>query len=81
MVMDATSADRAPAYTDGTRLPQWLLPDTAPEVVRKMRPDILVIPTLRLDQARAFDHKPPPTANRAQHKVYLLEVGYGTRGT
>ena len=75
MVADATSAADAPDYTDGTRLPRWLLPRVPDAVRKKLRPDILVIPTLPLRHVdgRVRTSAPP---NRREHTIHILELGY-----
>ena len=68
-IMDATAEADHPEYVSGTRLPKWLLPNCPDHIRRKMRPDILLIPSLPLKPA----HTPLPDSNRT---VYIIEVGY-----
>ncbi len=77
MLMDATSAANTPDYVTGTRLPEWVLPQVPSKKRNKLRPDILWIPTLtprtiRCPQWLQARRQGQP----AQHKVYIIEVGY-----
>ena len=47
-IMDATSSTNLPPGVASTRLPTWLLPNVPPDVLRLLRPDLLVIHGLSL---------------------------------
>lgn len=76
MVMDACASADAPAYTDGTRLPSWLLPHLSDAERSRMRPDILLIEGLPLSDVQGAhpDDEPPKPGRR--YKVHVIEVGY-----
>ena len=75
MVVDACAAAATPTHVASTRLPAWLLPTTTEEDRRKMRPDLLIIPTLDL-AAVAQGRHPQNPEEWATHTVHILEVGY-----
>jgi hypothetical protein len=75
LVMDATAADALPHYCYGNRPPTWMLPRSMdPNLARKLRPDILFMPTLpqRLANSTRYRH----TLDKSEHPVYIIEVGY-----
>jgi hypothetical protein len=75
MVMDACAKADTPAYVDSTRLPAWLLPQVPAARLKKMRPDLLLIPTISLRDSVNGD-LPRSKSERKQHTVHILEVGY-----
>ena len=80
MVLDAVASTCLPDYAHGIRLPKWLLPTLDDETRTKLRPDILYIPSIKPHQhdAHTFeeDMLQLTSAQRAQHPILLLEVGY-----
>jgi ribonuclease HI len=74
MIMDATSQINLPDYVANSRLPQWLLPNTAPDALSKMRPDLLVIPDLPLHLTQMAGYEGPQGKDR--YTVHIIEVGY-----
>ena len=74
-VLDACAKDASPEYSSGTRLPKWLLPNI-PDIKRnKMRPDLLLIPTIPLTKTeQATPYNGP--SDRSKHTVFVLEIGY-----
>jgi ribonuclease HI len=74
MIMDAGRKEDLPAGMYGTRVPQWLLPECPEDELLRMRPDILIIPTIPAasNPAETFDC----TSEASQHTVFILEVGY-----
>jgi hypothetical protein len=74
MIMDAGKVENLPPYCSGTRVPHWMLPHLTEEEIRRLRPDILLIPTLASHKARRKRYRGP--ANRSGHDVYIIEVGY-----
>lgn len=80
MIVDAVASNCLPAYAHGTRLPKWLLPALDDDTRVKLRPDILYIPSIKphLHDANTFGEAllQLTSAQRAQHPIILLEVGY-----
>jgi ribonuclease HI len=74
MIMDAGKAEDLPQYCSGTRVPKWMLPHLPEEETRRLRPDLLFIPTLATHKAKHKRYQGP--ANRSEHDVYIIEVGY-----
>jgi hypothetical protein len=76
----------------GSRIPSWLLPDVPPAILKRMRPDILILDGLTLPQALDIDalHRSDPPAAQARLAalrvarppavVYVLEVAYASPG-
>ena len=80
IVADIGTLENPDPNSDDTRLPTWVLPNTPAEERSKMRPDILIIPTLSREQARsiaAVGSKRRRALDRGQHTVHIVEVGYG----
>lgn len=73
-VMDACAENDTPEYSAGTRLPPWLLPGVPDDERLKMRPDLLVIPSIPLTLTAPATYQGPH--DRTQHTVYILEIGY-----
>ena len=75
-IMDAgkvrTVLDEA---ANGKRIPEWVLPDMAPEDLGKMRPDILRIKGLRSNSAPTEIDDALKT--KAGLTIQIIEVGYG----
>ena len=66
--MDAGAAADLPADVQSKRLPDWLRPDTTtPTIWKKMRPDILILPTLTNGDT------PTPGVKQT---IHIVEVGY-----
>lgn len=78
MVMDACAADDSPPYSAGTRVPRWLIPSdiVSDDDLKRLRPELLLIPTISLKNARRQWRLPTNAADRSQHTVHLIEVGY-----
>jgi ribonuclease HI len=84
MILDATAKDALPTYADDTRIPAWLLPALPEEERKKLRPDILIIPTLHpheyateRDMIDAVTQTSTDGSdNKSKHPIHLLEVGY-----
>jgi exonuclease III/ribonuclease HI len=78
MLMDASTADARPEYCAGSCPPSWMLSGAnVPDADRKrMRPDILFIPTLPRTDVGARGPLDMSLNERRNHKVYLIEVGY-----
>lgn len=76
-VMDACAEEASREYSAGTRLPSWLLPGASNAVRAKMRPDLLLIPSLPTHATDGTPSRPyrGPT-QRDQHTVHIIEVGY-----
>ena len=74
MVMDASSMESLPDYAAGTRLPKWLLPSVTEKKRPKLRPDLLLIPSIPRTETLSPEYMGPP--NRNKHTVHILEVGY-----
>ena len=67
-VMDAGRAADLPPEATSTRLPEWLCPpQVEKDEWRRMRPDVLLIPTLP-------QHTTPPPDTRLV--IHIVEVGY-----
>ncbi len=47
MVLDATASTNLPSYAHGTRIPKWVLPSLDETTRTTLRPDILLIPTIK----------------------------------
>jgi hypothetical protein len=79
-IMDASAATRLPVGVAGTRIPQWMLPDVAPLLLSKLRPDLLVVHGLSSSLAPALDvlALEPAALSVLQHGcvVHLVELGY-----
>jgi ribonuclease HI len=75
MIMDAGKAAELPPYCSGNRVPAWMLPHLGPEDIKKMRPDILFIPTLPTHTTRRRNRYRGPD-DKSKHTVYIIEVGY-----
>jgi hypothetical protein len=69
VVADAGAPEKLPRGVHSTRLPAWLLPDTDPETLAKMRPDILLVTSRDAEGNVRKGH----TESRT---VDLFEVGY-----
>ncbi len=70
-ITDVSSADDAPDFAAGNRLPQRLLPAVDNATLRRLRPDALRIATLLRNAA------PPLTRDaRSNHVVDIIEFGY-----
>ncbi len=78
IVMDANAAEDTPEYSAGTRLPRWLLPRrlVSDAELNKLRPDLLVIPTIPLARGVSGRGLPTTPEGRHRHTVYIVEVGY-----
>jgi hypothetical protein len=76
MIMDACKAEDLPPYCSGTCIPKWMLPHLPEEETRRLRPDILFIPTLATHKAKHKRYQGLAIANRSEHDVYIIEVGY-----
>jgi hypothetical protein len=74
LYMDA--GKHAPAFSGGSRIPDWVLPGTPESVRLKFRPDLLVIPTIRMHRSGQHANTPRTRHQRSAHKVYVIEVGY-----
>ena len=82
MILDATSHDAVPAYAPDQRIPDWMLSlDGQPlsEATRaaadKLRPDLLLIPSIPLSNTRAPGFSGPAVHERSQHTVHIIEFG------
>jgi hypothetical protein len=69
VVADAGASEKLPRGVHSTRLPGWLLPNTDPEALAKMRPDILLV-TSRDTKGRLRK------GHAESRTVDLFEVGY-----
>ena len=88
MVMDAGAESDQPAYACGTRLPPWLLPGVAVDVLCKLRPDIMLIEGLQSAMLPPYHTKEGRAAllalSHAEARgncignpiVHIVEVGY-----
>ena len=54
-------------------VPPWLLPRLQPSELARMRPDILILPTIPAS-TQSFD---PDALDEQQKIVHIIEVGYG----
>ena len=68
VVADAGREDKLPKGVHATRLPTWLLPKVDPELLRKLRPDILLVD--------GRDAGGLTTDLVPSRQVTLIEVGY-----
>jgi hypothetical protein len=60
---------------NGKRIPEWVLPDVDPDLLSKMRPDILRIKGLRSNLAQTEINEALHT--KAGLTIQIIEVGYG----
>jgi hypothetical protein len=76
-IMDAGKDHLTGLNPLSSRLPHWLLPDTPPSILQKMRPDLLIIEKDRTvhtnhpENAHTYDK-----VTRGMIKVHLYEIGY-----
>ena len=82
MILDATSHDAVPAFAPDQRVPDWMLtrngrPLNATEraAADKLRPDLLLIPSIPLSATRAPGFRGPAFRERGKHKVHIIEFG------
>ena len=68
---DVTSAADAPAFSSGSRVPQWMVPGVDEETLNKLRADAVRISTLPRGAP-----VPLTPAERAEHIVDVIEFGY-----
>ncbi len=68
---DVISAENASAFSSGTRVPEWMLPDVEEPIRLMLRPDAVRIATLSHDA-----EAPRTRAERSQRVIDLMEFGY-----
>ena len=79
IILDACSRVRLPVGVYGTRLPTWLLPSVPSALLKKLRPDMLVIQGLSPFQAPAPTDVLSPSALAVLKRrcvIHILELGY-----
>jgi ribonuclease HI len=75
-IMDAGKMQTAlQEAANGKRIPEWVLPDVDPDLLSKMRPDILRIKGLRSNLAQTEINEALHT--KAGLTIQIIEVGYG----
>ena len=81
LVMDACASTRLPPGVASTRLPAWLLPHVPPDVLKRLRPDMLIIHGLDLPTFHslslllaAFD-SPTIASLKSTCTIHLVEQG------
>lgn len=74
MLMDGNESDRADCNAQYSRVPDWLLQNTPAEQRQRMRPDILIVEGLSIDDVS--EGSVPPHAKR-DCRIHIIEVGYG----
>lgn len=75
-VVDATRQDNLPDGVASNRLPTWLLPDMDADLLRKKRPDTLIIKGLPATEARLMATTGVKMRKRRlKCEVFIVEVG------
>ena len=74
LLMDCSESDRQECDAQYSRVPDWLLHNTPAEQRQRMRPDILVVEGLSVDDVRGGTV--PPRAKQ-ECRIHIIEVGYG----
>ena len=80
LILDATARDQLPHGVYHNRIPQWMLPTVPPDILKKLRPDILLMDGFPLSEA------PKPTMSRLSQMdlrriqqrctLVIAELGY-----
>jgi hypothetical protein len=77
-VMDATAADMLPPGVAATRIPAWMLPHVPAAERDIMRPDLMFVQGLTLEEAASLRSRDPRrlAAIQARCRIHIVEVGY-----
>ena len=81
-VMDASSSTKLPPGVASTRLPAWLLPHVPHNVLKLLRPDILIVQGLDVTSFHTLspllDHLDPPTlaSLKSSCTLHLVELTF-----